>query len=106
MNDYLHIMQSRLTGNASRIAWLIAGIYGSRWSYGCVPDKDMVSYLSWALNFSKDTIKSSIKELERKNFIEIDRKKNGQIHGVRLILWEEWNEMQELYKVLHTDAKQ
>jgi hypothetical protein len=44
--------------------------------------------------------------LERKNFIEIDRKKNGQIHGVRLILWQEWNEMQELYEVLHGDAKQ
>ena len=106
MNDYLHIMQSRLTGNASRIAWFISGVYGSRWTYGCVPEEDIVYYLSYGLGVSKDTIKSSLKELERKNLIEIKRKNTGQIHGVRLILWEEWNEMQELYKALRSDARQ
>lgn len=106
MNDYLHIMQSRLTGNASRIAWFIAGVYGSRWTYNCVPDENIVSYLSYGLAYSKDTIKSSIKELERKNLVQVSRKRNGQIHGVRLILWDEWNEMQELYQALHSDAKQ
>lgn len=106
MNDYLHIMQSRLTGNASRIAWFIAGVYGSRWTNGCVPNDDIVSYLSYSLGYSRDTIKSSLKELERRNLIEINRNNTGQIHGVRLILWEEWNEMQELYQALHRDGKQ
>lgn len=106
MSDYLHIMQSRLTGNASRIAWFIAALYGSRWTYGKAPNDGIMPYLSSVLGFSKDTIKSSLKELERKNFVEVQRKRNGQIHGVRLILWEEWNEMQELYQALHNDAKQ
>ncbi len=104
MNDYLHIMQAKLTGNASRVAWLLASVYGSR-PFKPTGVDTPASLISEWLGFDRLTIKKSFEELERFSLVELQRAANGQIWSVRLICYDEYHSMQKALEELKRHAR-
>lgn len=105
MNDYLHIMQARLTGNASRVAWLIVSYYGMRQMRTPNGYRHIAHWLSEALSFSQDAVKKSLKELERGQFAELEYYDNGSARSIRVIGWDEYQEIQAMYAELSANEQ-
>jgi hypothetical protein len=104
MRDYLHILRARLTGNASRVAWLLALFSGTR-PLKTSGNETPTSIISDLLDFDKLTIKKSLEELERFNLVELQRAANGQIGSVRLICYDEYHSMQKALEELKRHAR-
>ena len=104
MNDYLHIMSSRLTGNASRVAWLLASLYGTRKFRTPQSHRHLAHWIADALQFSQESVKKSLKELERGQFVEIEYYDNGASKSVRIIGWDEYQEIQDVYAEFNSNA--
>jgi hypothetical protein len=59
MSDYIHILQSRLTGNASRVAWFVMMMSGSR-TFHPKGKYSLTQIIADWLEFDKLTIKKSL----------------------------------------------
>jgi hypothetical protein len=104
MSDYIHILQSRLTGNASRVAWFVMMMSGSRTFYPKGKYSLTQIIADW-LEFDKLTIKKSLEELERFQLAELERLSNGQIVSIRLICYAEYTAMQDALEELKRHAR-